>query len=160
MGLYPLALSLERRVYSALRSWADGKSLNPPHLLIGERGEDAAYFYLRGLGYTVVARRWRAERLPGDLDLVAWDGSTIVFVEVKTRTTRDLAPADTAVDAYKQWMLRRMARAYLRQFPASLRAAIPVRFDIFCVYLLANGTECEHFRDAFPLSESTAESRH
>jgi putative endonuclease len=153
MGLHQLTLSLERRAYTALRSFADRKSLKPPHLLTGERGEDAAYFHLRGLGYTIVARRWRAERLRGDLDLVAWDGPTIVIFEVKTRTARDLAPADTAVDAHKQQTLRGMASAYLRQFPGSVRGSIPLRFDILSVYLLSTGTEFEHILDAFPRVE-------
>src|SRR6202034_21980 len=86
MGLNSFTLALESRAYTALRSFADRKSLKPPHLLTGERGEDAAYFHLRGLGYTVVARRWRTERLAGDLDLVAWDGPTLVIFEIKTRT--------------------------------------------------------------------------
>ncbi len=85
MRLNSLAIAFDR-AYVALRSFADRKSPKPPHLLTGERGEDAAYFHLRGLGYTVVARRWRTERLAGDLDLVAWDGSTLVIFEVKTRT--------------------------------------------------------------------------
>ena len=153
MGLQQLTISLERRVYTALRSFADRKSVKPAHLLTGEQGEDAAYFHLRGLGYTVVARRWRTARLRGDLDLVAWDGPAIVLFEVKTRTARDLAPADTAVDADKRRMLRRMGTAYLNQFPASVRGAIPLRFDILSVYLLATGTEFEHIRDAFPRTE-------
>jgi putative endonuclease len=153
MGLHQLRISMERRVYTTLRSWADRKSQKPAHLLTGERGEDAAYFYLRGLGYTVVGRRWRTARLQGDLDLVAWDGPAIVIFEVKTRTARDLAPADTAVDAHKKQMLRKMAAAYLRQFPASMRGAIPLRFDILSVYMLASGTEFEHIRDAFPRTE-------
>jgi putative endonuclease len=146
--------ALERRAYTALRSFADRKSLKPPHLLTGEQGEDAAYFHLRGLGYTVVARRWRAERLRGDLDLVAWDGPAIVIFEVKARTARDLAPADTAVDAHKREMLRKMASAYLRQFPGAVRDSIPVRFDILSVYLLPEGIEFEHICDAFPRTEA------
>ena len=154
MGLDSFALSLERRAYTALRSMADRSSLKPAHLLTGERGEDAAYYHLRGLGYTIVARRWTAERLRGDLDLVAWDGPQLVIFEVKTRTARDLAPADTSVDQHKRQTLRKMASAYLRQFPSTLRSSIPVRFDILSVYLLPAGAEFEHLRDAFSSRES------
>lgn len=154
MGLDSLTLSLERRAFTALRSFADRKSLMPAHLLTGERGEDAAYYHLRGLGYTIVARRWRADRLRGDLDLVAWDGPQLVIFEVKTRTAHDLAPADTAVDRHKRRTLRKMAYAYLRQFPAMVRSSIPLRFDILSVYLLPNGAEFEHVREAFPVRES------
>jgi putative endonuclease len=150
MSLWALTLSLERRVYTALRARADSRSPLPPHLLTGERGEDAAFFRLRALGYTVVARRWRSERLAGDLDLVAWDGPTLVVFEVKSRTARDLIAAEAAVDPHKQQMLRKMAAAYLHQLPAAFRAAVPVRFDVLSVYLLPTGTEFEHLPNAFP----------
>ena len=155
MGLTSLPLALERRAYTALRSFADRKSRKPPHLLSGERGEDAAFFHLRGLGYTIVARRWRTERLRGDLDLVAWDGDTLVIFEVKTRTAQDFASAASAVDDHKKKILRKMASAYLRQIPGALRVSIPVRFDILSVYLLPAGTKFEHIADAFPRVEPT-----
>jgi putative endonuclease len=157
MRLNSFALALEGRAYTALRSLADRKSLKPAHLLTGQRGEDAAYFHLRGLGYTVVGRRWRTERLAGDLDLVAWDGPTLVIFEVKTRiaSSREqaFAPAESSVDLYKQAILRRMASAYLRQFPSPMRGAIAVRFDILSVYNLPTGNQFEHIREAFPRSE-------
>lgn len=153
MGLHQFALSLESRAYTALRSFADRKSPLPEHLLTGERGEDAAFFHLRSLGYTIVARRWRSPRVPGDLDLVAWDGPTLVIFEIKTRTAHGLASAEAAVDPHKQQMLRKMASAYLRQLPQSNRPAVSLRFDILSVYLLPTGPEFEHLRDAFPRNE-------
>ncbi len=163
MGLNSLTLAFESRAYVALRSFADHKSLKPAHLLTGERGEDAAYFHLRGLGYTVVARRWRTERLAGDLDLVAWDGPTLIIFEVKTRTASSreaaFAPAETAVDPHKQHVLRKMASAYLRQFPSAVRDSIAVRFDILSVYQLPTGIEFDHIRNAFPLSEPVGSRR-
>src|ERR1700735_430915 len=54
MTLNSLTLAFESRAYGALRSFAGRKSLKPAHLLTGERGEDAAYFHLRRLGYTIV----------------------------------------------------------------------------------------------------------
>jgi len=143
-------LTLERRAHSALRRLADRKSSKPPHLLTGEQGEDAAFFHLRALGYTIVARRWRSERVRGDIDLAAWDGDTLVFFEIKTRTARDLAAAETQVDQHKQQTLRKMAAAYLRQVPERHRDRVPIRFDVLSVYLLPTGTEFEHFRAAFP----------
>ncbi len=151
-----LLLQLEYRAYTALRRVADRKSRQPQHLLTGERGENAAFFHLRALGYTIVARRWRSERLLGDLDLVAWDGDTLVIFEVKTRTARDFSPAEAEVDFAKQQMLRRMAAAYVRQVPERHRDRIPVRFDVLSVYLLPyrDQAEFEHFRAAFPYRES------
>jgi putative endonuclease len=156
MGLARLSLAMERRIYGILQHLADRKSSRnprPQHLITGERGEDAAYFHLRSLGYTVVARRWRADRIKGDLDLVAWDGDTLVIFEVKTRTARDLVAAETQVDLDKQRTLRRMAAAYLRQIPEHHRDRVPIRFDVLSVYLLPDSTEFEHFRDAFAYAE-------
>ena len=154
MTFAEFSLGLERRAYTALQRLAHRKSPLPPHLITGERGEDAAYFHLRGLGYTIVARRWRSERTPGDLDLAAWDGDTLVFFEIKTRTARDLAPAETQVDPHKQKILRRMAAAYLRQLPERHRDRVPVRFDVLSVYILPTGTEFEHFPAAFSFRAS------
>ena len=154
MTFAELSLGLERRAYTALQRFAHRKSRQPAHLLTGEQGEDAAFFHLRGLGYTIVARRWRSERLRGDLDLAAWDGDTLVFFEIKTRTARDMAAAETQIDPHKQKILRRMAAAYLRQLPERHRDRVPVRFDVLSVYILPTGTEFEHFRAAFPFRTS------
>jgi putative endonuclease len=145
-------LTLERRAYTALSRLAARKSSQPRHLLTGEQGEDAAYFHLRSLGYTIVARRWRSDRTPGDIDLIAWDGDTLVFLEIKTRTAHDLAAAESQIDPHKQKTLRRMAAAYLRQIPERHRDRVPVRFDVLSVYLLPTQTEFEHFRAAFAFS--------
>ncbi len=128
------------------RSSRSGESA---HLVTGERGEREALFHLRKLGYTVVAQRWKSAKLWGDIDLVGWDGATLCFVEVKTRSGRDSIPAESAVDRDKQDMLRRMARAYLKGFPEKLRAEVPVRFDVVSVYLLPSGVEFALYRGAF-----------
>jgi putative endonuclease len=153
MTFASFTLALERRLHTALRARADCKSPLPPHLLTGERGEDAAFFHLRSLGYTIVARRWRSRRLPGDLDLIAWDGPTLVIFEIKTLTTprtQAFAPAESAVDRPKQDMLRKMAASYLHLLPEPHRASVTFRFDILSVYLLPHTTEFDHLRDAFP----------
>jgi len=121
----------------------------PEHLATGERGEREALFHLRKMGYTVVAKRWKSAKLWGDVDLIAWDGPWLCFVEVKTRSGRDAMPAESAVDREKQDMLRRMARAYLKGFPERLRAEVPVRFDVVSVYLLPSGVEFDLYRGAF-----------
>jgi putative endonuclease len=66
----------------------------PAHLATGIDGETAAFFHLRRKGYTVVARRWSSGDLPGDVDLIAWQGPMLCFVEVKTRTARDASGRD------------------------------------------------------------------
>ena len=124
----------------------------PAHLATGIEGEDAAFFYLRRKGYIVVARRWSAGNLPGDLDLIAWQGPLLCFVEVKTRTAHDITPAEVAVDSHKRSTLRRLARQYVRQLPQE--TAPPVRFDVLSVYLVpGQKKEFVHFEGAFGWSE-------
>jgi putative endonuclease len=123
------------------------------HLEVGLRGERAALFELRRRGYVVVAQRWISPKVPGDVDLIAWHGDksnqTLCFIEVKSRTARDMTPAASAVDDDKRQMLRRLAAIYLHHFPESERRTIPVRFDVVSVYLLGNSTEFEIFAGAF-----------
>jgi putative endonuclease len=117
------------------------------HLTTGRRGERAAFFHLRRLGFVVTARGWRSARARGDLDLVAWENDVLCFIEVKTRTTRAVAPAEAAVDADKKRMLRKMAHYYLRQLP---KQDVPVRFDILSIYFEAGkSADYELFRGAF-----------
>jgi putative endonuclease len=119
----------------------------PSHLQTGRRGERAAFFYLRRNGFVVTARGWRSGVARGDLDLVAWEGETICFIEVKTRTTRAVATAEASVDEHKQKTLLRLARQYLRQLPDE---NVSVRFDILSIYFEAGKTaEFELFRGAF-----------
>jgi putative endonuclease len=76
----------------------------------------------------------------------------LCFIEVKTRTARDMTPAEVAVDTHKRDVLRRLARRYVRQLPRT--TAPPVRFDVIAVYLIpGNETEIQHFEDAFGWSE-------
>ena len=120
----------------------------PAHLLTGIEGEEAACFHLLREGYTVVARRWSAGNQPGDLDLVAWQGPILCFFEVKTRTARDLNPAEAAIDLHKRNVLRRLARQYARQLPGS--PAPQVRFDVISVYLEPGKPAAfMHFEGAF-----------
>jgi putative endonuclease len=107
----------------------------PAHLLTGERGEEAALFFLQREGFVVVGQRWNDGPLPGDIDLIAWKDDTLCFIEVKTRTTKDVATASSAVDRDKRRTLRRLAGHYLRQLPGDERPE--VRFDIVTVYELA-----------------------
>lgn len=120
--------------------------------LTGARGERAAFFWLRRHGYIVVARAWRSARAPGDLDLIAWHGDTLCFVEVKTRTTRAVAPAHVAVDADKRRAMRRLARHYMRQLP---KRGVPTRFDILSVYFEKDRpADFEHYPEAFGWEET------
>jgi putative endonuclease len=129
----------------------------PSHLLTGLRGEEEALFYLRRRGFTIVARRWQTPRLSGDVDLIAWDGSTLCFVEVKAQSGRGFVPAEFAVDQSKQQMLRSLAHVFCKRFPDHIRQQLPLRFDVVAVYLPNSAAgrpaaaEIEHFPAAFTL---------
>jgi len=124
----------------------------PAHLITGIDGEMAAFFYLRRKGYIVVARRWSSGDVPGDIDLIAWQGPMLCFVEVKTRTAHDASPAEIAVDSHKRNTLRRLARRYVRQLPQ--QTVPPVRFDVLSVYLVpGEKKEFQHFEGSFGWSE-------
>ena len=121
-------------------------STKPPHLVTGERGEEAAYFFLRRQGYTVVAQRYRSGMRPGDIDLIAWEADTLCFIEVKTRSSRNVATAEASVDEEKRTTLRRLANVYLRSFSPRPNT----RFDIVSVYpSKTSAAEFDLFRGAF-----------
>ena len=146
-SLEKLRLRLLEKFVAALDRAAVRRKREAPHLTTGRRGERAAFFYLRRLGYIVTARGWRSPRARGDLDLVAWENDVLCFIEVKTRTTRAIAPAEAAVDAEKKRMLRKMAHYYLRQLK---QHDVPVRFDILSIYFEAGrSADYELFRGAF-----------
>lgn len=117
------------------------------HLELGRRGEEAAYFYLRRRGYIIVACGWRSGKVNGDLDLVAWEDKTLCFVEVKARSSRNVATAESAVDDDKIRVLRRMARQYLLVLPTE---PDQIRFDVLSIYFHPQQRPAmELFRGAF-----------
>jgi len=146
-------LDAQHRIVLALHRLARRFSRTPPiaaHLTTGLDGELEAFFHIRRLGYTVVARRWKTQKVRGDVDLIAWHDGCLCFIEVKTRTRRDAIPAEFAVDRDKERMLKRMAGAYLRRFPEEERNTLPVRFDVVSVYLQqGSAAEFELFPAAF-----------
>jgi putative endonuclease len=112
---------------------------------LGQRGEQEAERFLRQRGLRVLARRYRTTA--GELDLVAADGVTIVFVEVKTQTTRGAADPEEKVRRDKRNRMVRAARAFVRQKRLDER---PCRFDIVAVVCPTDGPpEVRHFEDVF-----------
>jgi putative endonuclease len=125
----------------ALRRRARGSSPQAQ----GQAGEDLAHRFLRRQGCTVIARNYRPRSGGVEIDLVAWHGPALVFVEVKTRASDEFGTPDRAVDAAKRLYLLRAAEDYTR------RRSIPwelVRFDIVAV-TLGRSPHIEWRRDAF-----------
>ena len=118
----------------------------PRHLRIGTRGEEDAYFHLRKLGYAIVARNYRSPRCRGEIDLIGWERDVLCFIEVKTRTSRDVKSAEAAVDRHKRRELAEVAREYRRLLPPSCQW----RIDIVSVYYDRSGSrpQIEVFRNA------------
>lgn len=148
---YSLTMSgrLTRAVIHALDRVVP-KSRDPQHLVTGRRGEEDAYFYLRELGYVMVARNWRSPRCKGELDLVGWEGGTLCFIEVKTRTNIELMPPEAAVDADKRTELCAVAREYLRRLPTTPQH----RFDVLTIHYRDPGGKLPQFtlfKNCFPM---------
>ena len=109
-----------------------------------QRGETLAAWLLRGKGYRIAARNWRCPL--GELDLVAWHGRTLVFVEVKARASGEAGSPEDAVDGRKQKRLIRLAQAYLLGLSGETP---PCRFDVVAVDLGGIIPRVRHLQDAF-----------
>lgn len=86
---------------------------NPAHAL-GHRGEDLAHRYLQDNGLIVTDRNWTTLNGLGELDIVAWDGDTLVFVEVKSRANDEYGDPGRAVNRVKRMAMAHAARWYSR----------------------------------------------
>ncbi|HLI85739.1 MAG TPA: YraN family protein [Bryobacteraceae bacterium] len=118
----------------------------------GRIGEDLAHRYLRKRGCTIVARRYRPLAGGGEIDIVAWHGGKLVFVEVKTRASGDFGAPERAVDEWKQSVLARAGREYARRAGVEWRN---VRFDIVSI-LLSRPPQIEWLPDAFHAAAESA----
>jgi putative endonuclease len=111
---------------------------------LGRRGERIAARRLRRSGYRLLARNFRAAG--AEIDLIATEGETIVFVEVKTRIGVKAGRPEEAVDMRKQERIRRAARVYLSRYRAHER---PVRFDVVAITGQWPHRRVELIKDAF-----------
>jgi putative endonuclease len=119
-------------------------SMTPDHAL-GRRGEDIAHRFLRRSGIVVVARNYRMNSGAGEVDLIGWEGDTLVFVEVKSRQTEAYGSPDRAIGPQKEFSLIRAAREFARH------AEVPwgrVRFDVVNV-VFTTPPAVTHFRNVF-----------
>jgi putative endonuclease len=114
--------------------------------VLGAEGERAAEKYLRRQKYTILERNYRCPL--GEIDLIALDGKTVVFIEVKTRTGERHGGPLEAVDARKQRQIGRVAQSYLLRHRLQNRTA---RFDVVGVSWDGTGIVCELVRNAFDL---------
>jgi putative endonuclease len=111
---------------------------------LGDGGETAAAELLKDRGYRILERNFRCKA--GEIDIIATSGDTIVFCEVKTRTTDRWGQPSEAVDRRKQARLRRLGAIWLSERRASARL---IRFDVISVVMQGEQPRLEHIPDAF-----------
>jgi putative endonuclease len=124
-----------------LRMWAPSQAL-------GRRGEDLAHRFLRAKGFIIVARNYRLSSGDAEADLIAWDGPTLVFIEVKSRESADFGPPERAIGEEKRAHLVRIAREYTRKTETPWDR---IRFDVVTV-VFSKPPAIELIRDALPTS--------
>ncbi|MEW6338010.1 MAG: YraN family protein [Acidobacteriota bacterium] len=120
-----------------------GKTADPRRSR-ARRGESLAAAWLRLKGYRIEARNWRCAA--GEIDLIAWDGDTLVFVEVKARAGRTAGAPEEAVDRRKQERLVRLAEIYLSRLGDQ---APECRFDVIAVEGSGALPRLRHLKAAF-----------
>jgi putative endonuclease len=115
---------------------------------LGERGEEIAAGYLKGQKFTIVERNFRCKG--GEVDIIARDGKTLVFVEVKTRRNLSFGPPQSALTPFKQ---RQISKAALTWLAKKKLFGASARFDVIAILLPDHEVPViEHIRDAFDLA--------
>ncbi len=111
----------------------------------GEKGEEIAVKYLKKLGYEIVARNYRFGH--GEIDIIAKDKDTLVFIEVKTRENLNFGPPELAVTKRKQQQIKKISEAYLYEHNFSDTES---RIDVIAILLERNGKpKINHIINAF-----------
>lgn len=128
---------------------------NQPKNELGKRGEALAASYLKNIGYTILDRNWEGKT--GEVDLVAMDEDTVVFVEVKTRSNENYGTPKDAVNTNKRRHMTSVAKEYLKK---NIKQEKPVRFDVVAVSIKGNtlferlrSPKIEHIKSAFEVKE-------
>jgi len=112
--------------------------------VLGIKGENLAVKFLKGKGYRILGRNYKTPI--GEIDIIAMDRNTLVFVEVKTRTDDFFGYPFEAVNKRKRQKLKNLALLYLKR----LGKELPVRFDVLSIFYRDKGkNEIKHIKDAF-----------
>ena len=144
-------MSLLNQLYFRLSStlnryWLANRS--PGEKLLNQKkgfsGEQSAYQYLRRHGYKIVARNYRKRF--GEVDLIGWDGDTLAFVEVKSRTGQERGRPEEAVHKSKQRQICRVAREYRNRHRFS---DVKYRFDVVSITGVGEQQHLVLLKDAF-----------
>jgi putative endonuclease len=115
---------------------------------LGERGETIAAAYLKGQKFTIIERNFRCKA--GEVDIIARDANSFVFVEVKTRRNLSFGPPQLALTPFKQ---RQISKAALTWLAKKKLFGANARFDVIAILLPNHEVPViDHIRNAFDLS--------
>jgi putative endonuclease len=110
---------------------------------LGKEGEDLAVRFFRGKGYRILEKNYRTPF--GEIDIIARERDSLVFIEVKTRRDDAFGYPFEAVNGRKREKIRKVALSYMKK----LRKEVPARFDVLSIYFENGNRKIEHIMDAF-----------
>lgn len=117
----------------------------PTPYSLGRSGEEAALDYLREKRYRIIQKGFRMLR--GEIDIIAYDRKTLVFIEVKTRKSKDYGPPEESVTPAKQHQIRRIAEGFLAR---NNLQHVECRFDVLSLMFTEKGDyQIDHIQNAF-----------
>jgi putative endonuclease len=111
---------------------------------LGNLGEGIALGYLKEHGYKILTRNYRSRY--GEVDIICTWGQTIVFVEVKTRTSTSFGSPEDAITRTKREHIRKVALTYLQSYPHPFKE---MRFDVIGILMNGNEPQINHLISAF-----------
>jgi len=114
---------------------------------LGRRGEEVAFRFLKKKGYRIIEKNYVCKM--GEMDIIAKEKDTLVFIEVKTRTSALFGPPQLAVNFSKQRQLSKVALNYLKE---KRLEDVKARFDVVAILLGGGEEEIELIKDAFDLN--------
>jgi putative endonuclease len=114
---------------------------------LGKKGEELALRFLKKRGYRIIEKNYVCKM--GEMDIIAKEKDTLVFIEVKTRTSMAFGPPQLAVTRFKQRQLSKVALYYLKE---KRLENVKARFDVVAILLVQKGEEIELIKDAFELN--------
>ncbi len=110
---------------------------------LGERGEGLAVKFLKKKGYKIITQNYKTRI--GEIDIIAREGDTLVFIEVKTRESIAYGKPFEAVNYFKKRKIANVAMLYLKK----MKEIPPCRFDVVSIYYEQGKPDCELIKDAF-----------
>ncbi|OGP72689.1 MAG: YraN family protein [Deltaproteobacteria bacterium RBG_16_50_11] len=113
---------------------------------LGRKGEEVALRFLKKKGYKIIEKNYVC--MMGEMDIIAREKDTLVFIEVKTRTSTFFGPPQLAVNSAKQMQLSKVALYFLKEKGLE---DIKARFDVVAILLRPEREEIELIKDAFDL---------